>query len=107
MKKVGKGKNVAKCLGQKNTLNDTQEEKLTAVTLEKEARLYGLRDDRFVLFQYFNANGIQASFSHKKKKKKTARVCNFLSKHPGPSETVLIQRAAEFNQAKVQRFCNT
>lgn len=110
--KAASGKGVVKVLGRPTLLTREQEEELTHLILDMEARLYGLCTDdvRRIVFLYCEKNNIHNDFNIETKMagKKWLRL--YLQRNSELSirmpEKTSMQRAVGFNKVKVGIFFN-
>ena len=110
IKKAVSGEGVMKVLGRPTLLTKEQEDQLTSLILDMEARLYGLCTDdvRRIVFSYCEKNNIRSDFNRETKMagKKWLRL--FLQRKNELSirmpENTSMQRAVGFNKVKVGIF---
>lgn len=110
IKKAASGQGVSKVLGRPTLLTAEQEEELTNLILDMEARLYGLytEDVRHIMYSYCERNNIPNNFNPDTKMAGKKWLKLFLRRNRELSvrmpEKISMQRAVGFNKVKVGIF---
>ena len=110
LQNVHAGEGVEKSLGRKPVLSEEQEEELTDIILDMEAKLFGLTqsDVKHYVYLFCEHNNISNNFNKERKMAGKDWFAGFCKRHPELSmcvpEATSIHRSIGFNKVKVGKF---